>query len=78
MKKFTPMERRQLKLDGYTDEEIVRMEMEAGEEPELEEEVEGEMPTNAGSMRSVPWDSLRAAGQPEPKRTGLMGGKKTK
>ena len=36
------------------------------------------MPTNAGSMRSVPWDSLRAAGQPEPKRTGLMGGKKTK
>ena len=73
MKKFTPLERRQLKLDGYTDEEIVRMEMEAGEEPELEEEVEGEMPTNAGSMRSVPWDELRAAGQPEPKRTGMMG-----
>ena len=37
MKKFTQTERSQLKIDGYTDEEILRMEMEAGEEPELEE-----------------------------------------
>lgn len=74
MKKFTPAERRQLKLDGYTDEEILRMEMEAMEE--TEEEGEEELATNSDTMRTVPWDQLRAAGQPEPKRTGLMGGKK--
>jgi hypothetical protein len=75
MKKFTPAERRQLKMDGYTDEEILRMEMESSEE---EGEMEEELATNADTMRQVPWDELRAAGQPEPKRTGLMGGKKTK
>jgi hypothetical protein len=75
MKKFTPAERRQLKMDGYTDEEILRMEMESSEE---EGEMEEELATNSDTMRQVPWDELRAAGQPEPKRTGLMGGKKTK
>ena len=71
MRKFTPEERRQLKADGYSDEEILRMEMEA-EEPMMEEGEE-EMPTNSDSMRRVPWNDLRAAGQPEPKRTGIMG-----
>jgi hypothetical protein len=77
MKKFTPAERRQLKLDGYTDEEILRMEMET-EEPMMEDEegMEEELPTNAGTMRQVPWEALRAAGQPETKRAGIMGSAK--
>jgi hypothetical protein len=70
MKKFTPAERRQLKLDGYTDEEILRMEMESEGEGEME--MEEELATNAENMQSIPWDELRAAGQPEPKRTGMM------
>jgi hypothetical protein len=70
MKKFTPAERRQLKLDGYTDEEILRMEMESEEEGEME--TEEELATNSENMQSIPWDELRAAGQPEPKRTGMM------
>ena len=73
MKKFTPAERRQLKMDGYTDEEILRMEMKSSEE---EDEVEEELATNADTMRQVPWDELRAAGQPEPKRSGIMGSAK--
>jgi hypothetical protein len=77
MKKFTPAERRQLKLDGYNDEEILRMELEAAEEMENDEdEMEEELPTNAGTMRQVPWEALRAAGQPEPKRSGMMGSAK--
>lgn len=78
MIKFTPQKKRELKSEGYSDEEILRMEMEAMEEMDEEDEMEEELPTNSDSMRSIPWDQMRAAGQPEPKRTGLMAGKKKK
>jgi hypothetical protein len=79
MKKFTPAQRRQLKMDGYNDEEILEMEMEAVSEEEMtevEDEEENEMPTNAQNMRGIDWNSLRNAGQPEPKRMNLMARKK--
>jgi hypothetical protein len=70
MIKFTPRERSELRAQGYSDEEILRMEMER--EEEMIEGEEEEFPTNANNMRSVPWNELRAAGQPEPKRTSMM------
>ena len=76
MMRFSPQKRRELKAEGYTDEEILRLEMQEVEDDE--EDMEEELATNSDSMRSIPWDQMRAAGQPEPKRTGLMGGKKKK
>jgi hypothetical protein len=74
MKKFTPRERSELRAQGYSDEEILRMEMEM--EEEVLEGGEEEFPTNAQNMRSVPWNELKAAGQSEPKRAAMMGGMK--
>lgn len=79
MKKFTPGQRRQLKIDGYSDEEILEMEMEAVSEEEMteiEEEEENELPTNAQNMRGIDWNTLRNAGKPEPKRVNMMARKK--
>jgi len=76
MMRFSPQKRRELKAEGYTDEEILRLEMQEVEDEE--EDMEEELATNSDSMRSIPWDQMRAAGQPEPKRTGLMAGKKKK
>ena len=79
MKKFTPAQRRQLKMDGYSDEEILEMEMEAVSEEEMtemEDDMEEEMPTNAQNMRGIDWNALRQAGQPEPKRAAIMAKKK--
>jgi hypothetical protein len=79
MKKFTPQQRRQLKIDGYTDEEILEMEMESvSEEEEFEDdmEAEGELPTNSQNMRGIDWNALKKAGQPEMKRASIMRRKK--
>lgn len=79
MKKFTPQQRRQLKMDGYTDEEILEMEMEAvseEEEMEMEAEEQGALPTNAQNMRGIDWNALRKAGAPEMKRSSIMNKKK--
>ncbi len=79
MRKFTPQQRRQLKMDGYTDEEILEMEMEAvSEEEEYEDEMEEEkeLPTNSQNMRGIDWNALKKAGQPEIKRASIMRKKK--
>jgi hypothetical protein len=83
MKKFTPAERRQLKLEGYNDEEIMRLEMksmeemeEGEDEEEYDEGMEAALPTNAESMRQVPWNELKKAGSPEMKRAKMMGSTK--
>jgi hypothetical protein len=67
MKRFTPTERTKLKAEGYTDEEILEMEM---EEP-VEEQQTG-MQTNAGNMRGINWNELRSAGVPDTKRASIM------
>lgn len=75
MKKFTMAEKRSLKQEGYSDEEILRMEIEA-EEDEYEEddkyEEEEELPTNAQNMRGIDWNRMRQAGTPDKKRAGIM------
>lgn len=76
MMKFTQQKRSELKAEGYSDEEILRMEMEAMEE--TEEEGEEELAVNSDSMRSVPWDELKAAGKPDMKRAGVMQQRKVK
>jgi hypothetical protein len=74
MKRYTPTERRQLKAEGYTDEEILAMEMEEPGEQVLQQE--GEMLTNAQNMRGINWNELKEAGVPDTKRAGNMNKKK--
>ena len=73
MKKLTPQEKMLLKKDGYTDREILEMEMEMDPEEEVEEGMEeemeeGELPTNGENMRKIPWSKMRAAGNIQKKK----------
>jgi len=77
MKKLTPQEKMLLKKDGYTDREILEMEIEMDPEEEMEEDMEeemeeemeeGELPTNGKNMRKIPWAKMREAGNIQKKK----------
>ena len=67
MRRFTLAEKRTLKEEGYTDEQILEMELE-----EPGEQTEGGLPTNANNMRGINWEELRSAGVPDTKRASIM------
>ena len=62
MKKFTPQQKARLRKEGYTDEEILEMEMEDEEEMEEEVEMEETPGTNGNLMRKIPWNEMREVG----------------
>ena len=81
MKKFTPEEKMRLRREGYSNQEIIRMEMEAEEDYEDDEEEmmeegapgqEGGIQTNAKNMRGIDWKRMKDAGAPEFKRANIM------
>lgn len=64
MKKFTPQQKARLRKEGYSDEEILEMEMEGEEEmeDEMEDDMEETPGTNANLMRKIPWNEMREVG----------------
>jgi len=67
MAKFTPQQKLKLKKEGYTEEEILEMEMENEEEVEEMDE-EATPGSNANLMRKIPWNEMREVGGMPKKR----------